>query len=135
MTSVFNCTEDHLTNDLPVLFVGNLKIGDFGLAVPCKLWDWEEGDGGYLAPELLQEEDPSPKADIYSFGAMAFEWITGVQLPRTRPAWEDNPRMPSWRGEALCILLRAMLNPDPVKRPSADQIILYRSSQVSNNLH
>ncbi|KAG0582788.1 hypothetical protein KC19_3G085800 [Ceratodon purpureus] len=112
---------------------GNLKIGDFGLAVPCKLWDWEEGDGGYLAPELLQEEDPSPKADIYSFGAMAFEWVTGVQLPRTRAAGEDIPRMPSWRSEALCSLVHAMLNPDPIKRPSADQIILFRKSLVSNH--
>ena len=71
--------------------LGNLKIGDFGLAVPYKLWGWDEGDGGYLALELLQEEDPSPKADIYSYGAMAYEWVTGAQPPRTRPAGEDIP--------------------------------------------
>lgn len=116
--------------------VGNLKIGDFGLAVPCKLWEWEEGDGGYVAPELLQDEEPSPKADIYSFGAMVYEWVTGLQLPRTRPAWEDIPRMPSsWRSEALCALVPAMLNPDPVKRPSADQIISYRKNLLSDHLH
>ncbi|XP_024381698.1 uncharacterized protein [Physcomitrium patens] len=108
---------------------GNLKLGDFGLAVPCNMWDWEEGDGGYLAPELLQEEEPSPMADIYSFGAMVYEWVTGLQLPRSRPAWEDITRMPSWRSEALCKLVRAMLNPDPLKRPSAEQIISYRKNQ------
>jgi serine/threonine protein kinase len=127
------CTDINSTDNLPFQFVGNLKIGDFGLAVTCKLWDWEEGDGGYLAPELLQEEEPSPKADIYSFGAMAYEWVTGVQLPRTRPAGEDIPRMPSWRSEALRSLVRAMLIPDPIKRPSADQIILYRKSRGANH--
>jgi len=114
---------------------GNLKIGDFGLAVPCKSWEWEEGDGGYLAPELLQDEEPSPKADIYSFGAMVYEWVTGMQLPRDRPAWEDIPRLPSWRSEALRALVPALLNPDPGKRPSADQVLLYRKSRHPNLSH
>ena len=40
--------------------------------------DWEEGDGDYLAPELLQEASPTPAADIYSLGATLYECATGV---------------------------------------------------------
>ena len=40
--------------------------------------DWEEGDGDYLAPELLQEASPTPAADIYSLGATLYECATGA---------------------------------------------------------
>lgn len=108
---------------------GILKIGDFGLAVPCNLWEWEEGDGGYVAPELLQEQEPTSKADIYSFGAMAYEWATGSQLPRSGPAREGMIKLPSHRSSLLGRLVKSMLNPNPDKRPSADQILLYRGSK------
>ncbi len=39
--------------------------------------DWEEGDGDYLAPELLQEANPTPAADIFSLGATLYECATG----------------------------------------------------------
>ena len=39
--------------------------------------DWEEGDGDYLAPELLHDAKPTPAADIYSLGATLFETATG----------------------------------------------------------
>lgn len=39
--------------------------------------DWEEGDGDYLAPELLNDDTPSPAADIYSLGATIYECATG----------------------------------------------------------
>lgn len=39
--------------------------------------DWEEGDGDYLAPELLQESSPTPAADIFSLGATLYECATG----------------------------------------------------------
>ncbi|CAI5992284.1 unnamed protein product [Closterium sp. NIES-65] len=62
---------------------GNLKIGDFGRAVWEQRWDWEEGDGGYLAPELLQDEPPTTATDMYSFGAMLFELVFATRLPRS----------------------------------------------------
>jgi membrane-associated tyrosine/threonine-specific cdc2-inhibitory kinase len=45
---------------------GTLKIGDFGLAVLKRQWEWEEGDGAYVAPELLQEHEPGPEVSLVS---------------------------------------------------------------------
>lgn len=40
--------------------------------------DWEEGDGDYVAPELLAAGgEPSPAADIFSLGATLYECATG----------------------------------------------------------
>jgi membrane-associated tyrosine/threonine-specific cdc2-inhibitory kinase len=46
------------------------KLGDFGLALLAgQPWVGEEGDGAYVAPELLRAGEPTPAADVYSFGA------------------------------------------------------------------
>ena len=40
--------------------------------------DWEEGDGDYVAPELLRAGgEPSPASDIFSLGATLYECATG----------------------------------------------------------
>ena len=45
--------------------------------------EWEEGDGEYVAPELLRGFAPTPAADIYSLGATVYESLTGgALLPR-----------------------------------------------------
>ncbi|MFT7623419.1 MAG: serine/threonine-protein kinase PknK, partial [Myxococcota bacterium] len=51
---------------------------DFGLSARTG----EGGDGiagtaAYLAPEVIREEPASPSADLYSFGVMAYEVLTG----------------------------------------------------------
>ncbi|CAM6123838.1 unnamed protein product [Calypogeia fissa] len=105
---------------------GVLKIGDFGLAVPRRLWEWEEGDGGYVAPELLREEEPGPAADMYSFGAMVYEWATHTKLPRSGPLREGRVELPETRSRSLENLVRALLNPNPSKRPTATEVIGWR---------
>ena len=40
--------------------------------------EWEEGDGEYVAPELLRGCGPSPAADVYSLGATIYECLTGT---------------------------------------------------------
>lgn len=48
----------------------------------CTLQDWEEGDGDYVAPELLQAGgEPSERADIFSLGASLYECATGALGP------------------------------------------------------
>ena len=40
--------------------------------------EWQEGDGHYLAPELLQGAAPTPAADVFSLGCTLFECLTGA---------------------------------------------------------
>ena len=56
----------------------------------CPLWlwvqDWEEGDGNYVAPELLSDQNElTPAADIYSLGATLYECATGKGFPASYP--------------------------------------------------
>ena len=57
------------------------------------LQEWLEGDGNYLAPELLSSEEPTFAADIYSAGATIFECCTGVakrpDCPRLNAAYTE----------------------------------------------
>eukprot|EP00249_Psilotum_nudum_P002955 c16253_g1_i2 orf=258-1373(+) len=107
---------------------GALKVGDFSLAVPEDCWDWEEGDGGYVAPELLRELEPGPEADMYSFGSMVYEWATGQRLPSSIPERESFIEVPAYRSVALQSLVQALLNPSPLERPSARQVLSWRES-------
>ena len=51
------------------------------LIVSTLLQDWEEGDGKYVAPELLSADiEPTPAADIYSLGATLYECATGKAM-------------------------------------------------------
>jgi hypothetical protein len=66
---------------------GGVRLGDFvvGLALATAvaqgadsaLW---RGLSGYLSPELVIGEDPSPASDVFSIGALLFAMVTG-ELP------------------------------------------------------
>ena len=79
------------------------KIGDFGNAVLNGQWTTEEGDGGYVAPELLANEAAaSPACDIYSFGATIYEVASGSRVPRaTELRTCGVPRPPESCSDAL----------------------------------
>ncbi|KAL0017703.1 hypothetical protein WJX77_005019 [Trebouxia sp. C0004] len=103
---------------------GTLKLGDFGLAVLRHQWDWEEGDGKYVAPELLNGHvEPTPAADIYSLGATLYECATGETLPRTGPAHDYGHVVLQGRSTALQKTLQCMLQPDKEARPTAQELI------------
>lgn len=61
---------------------GAFKLGDFGLAVHAhSAASWQEGDGRFVAPELLQRAaDPGPAADVYSLGASVLHCAIGAHL-------------------------------------------------------
>jgi serine/threonine protein kinase len=63
---------------------GEVKLIDFGLAVPntpaFRRPGNRTGTLQYMAPELIRREPTDERLDIFSFGAMAFEFITG-RLP------------------------------------------------------
>ena len=52
-------------------------MDDFDV-VAINMQDWEEGDGDFVAPELLRPEaHAESSADIFSFGATLYELSTG----------------------------------------------------------
>jgi serine/threonine protein kinase len=60
------------------------KISDFGFAKLKKKEDMVtmskiRGTRGYMAPEWLKADPITPKADVYSFGMVLLEMVTGVR--------------------------------------------------------
>lgn len=110
---------------------GCWKIGDFGLAVGKEATDWEEGDGDYVAPELLKSgTEPSPSADIFSLGATLYECLTGEKLPR-KDGTPDADLSYMDKTTDLQILLHAMIQSDPHQRPTASQVMAYSKEKIS----
>ncbi|KAJ4729797.1 putative S-receptor kinase [Melia azedarach] len=74
----------------------NPKVADFGLA---KMLDRDfsrvlttmRGTRGYLAPEWISGEPVTPKADVYSYGMLLLETISGRRnLDLLQDEWVDN---------------------------------------------
>ena len=70
------------------------KIGDFGLAIRCGINSVVEsssgdGDGKYVAPEVLQKQIVSCKSDIYSLGMSIVELGRGEKFPTNREEWNQ----------------------------------------------
>lgn len=114
---------------------GSCRIGDFGLAVVgTDVSDWEEGDGDYLAPELLgPRAEPSPKADIFSLGATLYESATGRKIDRTytidgtgndKNSRDSCALLPA-RPEKMNELVSLMLAGDAAVRPSAEEVLQF----------
>lgn len=130
----------------------NAKVSDFGLA---KLLDSGEshittrvmGTFGYVAPEYANSGLLNEKSDIYSFGVLVLEAVTGRDpVDYSRPANEVNlvewlkvmvgtrraeevtdPTLevkPTTRAlkRALLVALRC-IDPDPEKRPKMSQVV------------
>lgn len=110
---------------------GCWKIGDFGLAIGKEATDWEEGDGDYVAPELLKSgTEPTPAADIFSLGATLYECATGDKLPRKDGTPDADLSKIDESSDFEC-LLRAMILPDPRSRPVASQVMSYAKEKIS----
>ena len=66
---------------------GRAKIVDFGLSCPPGTIDFSlPGTVYYMSPEQIEGESVDERTDIYSFGIMAYEMITG-----RRPYPDDDP--------------------------------------------
>ncbi|EFO26595.2 WEE protein kinase [Loa loa] len=114
--------------NIMVSFDGICKLGDFSLIVDIqKDSREEEGDGKYLAPEVLQSGARKP-SDIFSLGMTMVDICTDLELPTTGDLWQgfrfkriyhefikDVP-------PALLDIVLLLLETDPSKRPTAEEI-------------
>jgi tRNA A-37 threonylcarbamoyl transferase component Bud32 len=114
---------------------GEVKLTDFGLArqldaITITKSGLLAGSLGYMAPEMLDGERCSTLSDVFSFGAVAYELLAGVNpfagpnpqsmLKRMfsgeiRPLGELVPGLP----DAITALVQSCLALDPQKRPAS----------------
>ncbi|MEM9598056.1 MAG: serine/threonine-protein kinase [Acidobacteriota bacterium] len=104
---------------------GDARLTDFGIAIrrddrsPALA-----GTHGYLAPEVLAGEPPSPQSDLFALGVVLYAAATGRQ-PAGFPASPTPP--PSHLGididPALERVIAACLEPDPDRRPPSAEAV------------
>ena len=108
-----------LLEDLPHR-MWRAKLTDYGsVNVVCQLHTQNPGSPAYSAPEASNPRLQSPKMDIYSFGALVLEMLTG-----RLPAPDDRPGLLCQvRHEQLLHLIRRCLSERKENRPSASDIV------------
>ncbi|KAF1892254.1 hypothetical protein Lal_00036615 [Lupinus albus] len=108
---------------------GVYKLGDFGCATLLdNSLPIEEGDARYMPQEILNENyDHLDKVDIFSLGASIYELIRRFPLPDSGSHFLNlkEGKLPLLPGHSLQFqnLLKVMMDPDPVKRPSAKELV------------
>jgi len=118
---------------------GQIKVLDFGLARSLPPGEQAEalaagtqaaGTPGYLAPEQARGGPATPASDIWSFGVMLIELLTGKAAFDHRQSGPElldqarrgEVRMPSGQPRAESRLLRSALSAEPGQRPSAREL-------------
>ena len=117
---------------------GRAKLIDFGLTVPTNssVIKGRAGTPSYMAPEMIRKWTHTQLTDIYSFGVVMYELITGRKPFRGK--WKEvrmtrslnvNPMMPSKLGrycsQELEELLQHCLEKEPEKRIQSAREIDY----------
>ncbi|XP_053130171.1 uncharacterized protein LOC128335618 [Hemicordylus capensis] len=114
-----------------------LKLGDFGISKvldsTVEMASTFVGTPYYLSPELCKDVPYSSKADIWALGCLLFE-LCALQPPFEafsliglfhKIVREDHAPVPGCYSEGLRGLIRAILQKDPQKRPSATTILFF----------
>ncbi|KAK1292931.1 Wee1-like protein kinase [Acorus calamus] len=108
---------------------GVYKLGDFGCATLLdRSLPIEEGDARYMPREILNDtHEHLDKVDIFSLGATIYELVKGSALPESGPQFSNlrEGKITLLPGYPMQIqsLLKVMMDPDPVRRPSAKEIV------------
>jgi Protein kinase domain len=113
-----------------LLDAGQVRLADFGIArivgeSPATTTGTVIGTIGFMAPEVISGEEPTPACDVYAVGITLYELLTGVQ-PFTGQAvtvmhghLDVMPSRPDGMPDRLWALVSACLSKDPGARPSA----------------
>jgi tetratricopeptide (TPR) repeat protein/predicted Ser/Thr protein kinase len=125
---------------------GYVKVVDFGLArrMPgatantltreSTVEQLLAGTPRYMSPEQVRSEPTTSASDIFSFGVVAYEWITGRHpfsqgsvIDLLHAITSEEPLGPSRItpdiSPALEALILEMLQKDPLRRPNAAEIV------------
>jgi serine/threonine protein kinase len=109
-------------------FVGDFGVGRMdGLSTGVTMPGTVIGTAQYMSPEQVNGAPPTSAADIYSFGALAYEALVGRAPFRGDNVWdimrqhlEDQPKPPGIINPALAFSddpILTALSKDPAKRP------------------
>lgn len=114
----------------------DFKICDFGMT--CDLANCENsfcGSPGYIAPEILRNEDYDEKVDIFSCGVIVYSLLSG-QMPFIGNSINDiiKSNIKSsikfhgkvWEevSDKAKTFIRKIMNSDPLLRPSAEEALM-----------
>ena len=113
---------------------GIVKLGDFGVAkelVPEDLNSTVVGTPYYMSPEILQSKPYGFPTDIWAAGCVLFEMLAGKHLfnGETKTDLFSNiiagkmSKMPTQYSKPLIDLFLSLLNQDPSKRPTCQEIL------------
>ena len=113
-----------------LLDAGQARLADFGIArvageSPATTTGMVIGTIGFMSPEVIKGEEPSPACDVYAVGITLYELLTGAQpftgqaVAVMRSHLDVRPARPDAMPDRMWALISACLNKEPAGRPSA----------------
>jgi serine/threonine protein kinase len=129
-------------SNVQILDDGTAKIMDFGIAILHQMDSrvtqegMAVGTAAYLAPEQIRGEPPEPRTDIFSYGVLAYELVTG-ERPFGKDSISANDPTPISGAQCpaeLRTLIHRCLQKDRLRRYESFKEVLQQLSQVRDEL-
>ncbi len=113
---------------------GHVRILDFGIASvtsDAQQTQRPAGTPGYIAPELLAGQPPSPQSDLYAYGLVVYAAATGATdatptLPATGALSLPPEALEEETDDELQLIVAQCLQADPRARPASSEEIVAR---------